>query len=352
MTASAPRLLGVVALLAAAGAAPASDGGPPGDRPSGSAVPITIGYHVTTIPHIDWKDNSFKADLYWWIKYPDPGTEEACKRMEALEFVNLDPRDSATKLQERKTLQGPDGPQEYAAYRTAGRFYFRPDFRKYPLDTQELPIIVEHEVLTSDEVEFVENADDYRSGSAPPSRWGIAGDLPVAGEEQILGTRRTFGTHVYGTSFGDPAITSRDGSYSRATLTIVVGRNSYAYLIRIAIPLLIILCLAYLAFFVPATKLEVSAALTVTSLLAAIAFQITIANDLPGIGYRMVSDQIFHLCYLLIMLAMAETVLTFNLDRLGRPSLAQRIEVLSRWTYPTVLGAGAAAIVATALWRP
>ena len=48
--------------------------------------------------------------------------------------------------------------------------------------------------------------------------------------------------------------------------------------------------------------------LTVTSVLACIAFQLTVADDLPSIGYIVTSDRIFHLCYFLIMIAMAETV--------------------------------------------
>jgi hypothetical protein len=55
--------------------------------------------------------------------------------------------------------------------------------------------------------------------------------------------------------------------------------------------------LAYLVFFVPARELEVAVGLTVTSVLACIAFQLTVAGDLPHIGYVVTSDRIFHLCY-------------------------------------------------------
>jgi hypothetical protein len=38
------------------------------------------------------------------------------------------------EVQERKTVPGPDGDEEYVAFRSIGRFYFDADFSSYPLD--------------------------------------------------------------------------------------------------------------------------------------------------------------------------------------------------------------------------
>ena len=133
------------------------------------------------------------------------------------------------------------------------------------------------------------------------------------------------------------------------TFTIEAARNYGAYLIKILIPLLIILVLAYLVFFVPARDLDVAVGLTVTSVLACIAFQLTVADDLPSIGYIVTSDRIFHLCYFMIMTAMAETVYTDNLEKRGRESTAAGIEHWARFLYPALLFLGFFAIVAHGL---
>ena len=133
------------------------------------------------------------------------------------------------------------------------------------------------------------------------------------------------------------------------TFTIETARNYGAYLIKILIPLLIILVLAYLVFFVPAHDLDVAVGLTVTSILACIAFQLTVADDLPSIGYIVTSDRIFHLCYFLIMVAMAETVYTHNLEKRGRERAAATIEHWARFLYPTLLFLGFFAIMAHGL---
>ena len=106
------------------------------------------------------------------------------------------------------------------------------------------------------------------------------------------------------------------------------------YVVKMLIPLLIILLLTYLVFFVPAQELEVAAGLTVTSVLACIAFQFTLAANMPDVGYIITSDHIFHLSYLLIMLTMAKTVLTFNLEKSGKGELSKRIERWARVVYP------------------
>jgi len=133
------------------------------------------------------------------------------------------------------------------------------------------------------------------------------------------------------------------------TFTIETARDYGAYLIKILIPLVIILVLAYLVFFVPARHLEVAVGLTVTSILACIAFQLTVADDLPNIGYIVTSDRIFYLCYFLIMTAMAETVYTHSLEKRGREQAAARIELLARCLYPALLLIGLGVIIAGGL---
>jgi hypothetical protein len=87
-------------------------------------------------------------------------------------------------------------------------------------------------------------------------------------------------------------------------------------------------------FFIPAQSLELACSLTVTSLLAAIAFQWTISDDLPNIGYLTTVDRIFYLAYLLIMLAMLQTVWTYNLVKNDNEKLAIKLEIIGRWVYP------------------
>jgi hypothetical protein len=315
---------------------------------------MRIGFYVNAVRGVDWGAEHFVVDFYWWIRYPKPVTEQEQILAESLEFVNGYLGAAAELLeqevQERKTIPGPAGDEEYVAFRSIGRFYFDADFSSYPLDRQKLPIVIEHEVLTSEQLELVDDTDSYRRASGPEERWGLAPSLSVGGMK-IERATRAFTNQDYLTDFGDPASRSAATSFARVTFTIETTRDYRPYLIKILIPLVIILVLAYLVFFVPARDLDVAVGLTVTSVLACIAFQLTVADDLPSIGYIVTSDQIFYLCYFLIMTAMAETVYTHNLEKRGREGAAARIEHWARYLYPMLLLLGFFVIIAQGLAR-
>ena len=313
---------------------------------------MRIGFYVNAVRDVDWTSESFLIDFYWWIRYPKPASDQDRTLAEALEFINGNvvgvPEARADILgheeQERKTLPGPDGPEEYVSFRSMGRFYFDADFRRYPFDRQKLPIVIEHEVLTAEELELLDDTESYRRSGVPEERWGLGSSVRV-GDLEIERATRVFTTQPYRTNFGDPTVTGATTSFARATFTIEASRDYGSYLIKILIPLLIIVMLAYLVFFVPARDLDVAVGLTVTSVLACIAFQLTVADDLPNIGYIVTSDRIFHLCYFMIMTAMAETVYTHNLEKRGSAGTAARIEHWARYLYPALLLLGFAGIV-------
>jgi hypothetical protein len=104
--------------------------------------------------------------------------------------------------------------------------------------------------------------------------------------------------------------------------------------------LIIVLTLSYLVFYIEAGQLELASSLTVTSLIAAIAFQWTISDDLPEIGYLTTVDRIYYLSYFLIMFAMVQTIWTFNLEKRGHFKLSKNLEIFGRWAFPIVFICG------------
>ncbi len=111
-------------------------------------------------------------------------------------------------------------------------------------------------------------------------------------------------------------------------------RNPAGILQKLALPLLVVLILAYLVFYISDYEIGTASALTVTALLAAIAFQWTLNDSLPKVSYMTIVDKIFYLVYSFIFCAMAQTVITFNLSKLsdGMKKMSHRIEVHSRYS--------------------
>lgn len=320
---------------------------PPSPAAATQQTRILIGFYVNAIRTVDWEQRRFYADVYWWIRYPAPAVsddeqKQAISRIEAIEFVNADPTDFSQKELERQTIATPHGPEIYVSYRTVAYFYFEADFHRYPFDEQILPIIVEHETLGSDDFNFVDDTEAYERSAVGSSRWGLGSSVAVQ-DFTVTRALRRVENYRYDTNFGDSTVlTARHNSSfetPRMTLAIQIRRVFTPYLVKIMIPLVICLVLPYLVFFIDACNLEVASGLTVTSLLACVAIQLTVVPGLPDVGYVVTSDVFFYLAYVLAMLAMGQTVWTHAIAE-SHPKFAQRMDIFGRFAYPAIFVLG------------
>lgn len=311
---------------------------------SENAMPLraTIGSYVSELTAVDLKTQTFEADFYLWMRYPTPEDPKDATKIEAIEFVNSS--QAAMDLQERKTI----GSETYVVWRVHGPFHWDADYHLYPFDRQTLPIRIEHTMLEGSDLVFVDDEASYMLAEGSSQRPGVSDVLHVP-DFELIALNRSVSVKEYATSFGDTSVPYRTSRYSRYDVNLVFQRVFAPYLLKILTPLTIILLLSYLVFFIPAESLEVASALTVTSLLACIAFEWSVSGALPNIGYIVMSDRIFHLCYGLIMLAMVQTVYTFTLERQGRLKFADKLETIGRFVFPLGFLSGVCLIAWTSL---
>jgi len=203
-----------------------------------------------------------------------------------------------------------------------------------------LTIELENSLLTKDQFIIIPDKSSYQRSRMNRNFWGISQNLLE--RKKVNFTINSSGIYsinnTYNTDFGDINYPN-NSVFSCLIHKILIERNIVPYIAKLFIPLMLILLLVYFVFFIPADKLDMAAGLTVTSLLSAIAFQFSINNDLPEIGYLIYIDKVFYSTYLLIVLAMAESLWTFYLDRSGEPNkvkLAKTIDILSRIVFPII----------------
>jgi hypothetical protein len=294
-----------------------------------SQINANFGIYIKNLT-VDQKNGLFYADLYWWIKLPDSISTESEKEYAKIEFVNGS--EISNSVVESKRAKG----IIYITGFCKGEFKFEPNYHDYPVDVQRLPIIIESVNLTEDLVRLV---PDTASGSRANTRlMGLDENIAVAGYN-VLNAGYLKDVKTYKSNFGDPEF-SEDMKYSRLVYEINIARDSESFILKILIPNLLLLVISYLVFFIPPNQLEVAVGCTVTSLLASIALQLTINNNLPDIGYITNADKLFHLFYLLITIALVQTVISFNLDKRGKSHFANRIEVWGRIIFPLILITG------------
>lgn len=325
-----PLLLSIALLLPAA-VLPAQD--------SASVHLVKYGIYVKKV-NPDFKQSMFNAEFYWWAIFENDSTKTGLTNDELVNFeyvnaVNTDVNGVHDEVQESRHLG------ENLFYYTGfhqGNFYFNPDYRRYPLDVQQLHIIVENSLLTDEDLHLLPDTASYEFSEQPKDFRGISEELlhSLNQNYKFKKTEITKSTGLYNSNFGDPDFAARS-RYSRLTFTLSIDRAFVPYISKLLIPLMIILFQVYFVFFLPPHKIDIAAGLTVTSLLSAIAFQLSFAEELPEIGYIIFVDKIFYTCYFLIAMSMAQSLITYYLDASEIPKkvkLAKTLDLTFRFLFP------------------
>jgi hypothetical protein len=309
----------------------------------GQTTPIQVEYGIfikKIVP--DFKDGKFYSEFYWWIKFTNDSTKTGWTNDDVanIEYINAHESEIgsfADEVQEIKSI----GPNRY--YLTGyhqGDFYFNPDYTSYPFDEQVLNITIENSLIPENELELVIDTASFVASKSSPKHYGLSKDLldNKSINFNIDKSEITSETGVYNSNFGDPEFPS-ESKYSRINVSVIINRSFVPFITKLIIPLAIILFLVYFVFFIPADKIDIAAGLTVTSLLSAIAFQLSVNGDLPDIGYIIYIDKVFYSCYFLIAITMAQSLYTFYLDKTEIPEkvkLAKRIDLISRYLFPII----------------
>lgn len=290
---------------------------------------VHIGIYVIDVRSVDLRAQSFSADLYLWLRYAAVDDAELAAKLEKVEPING--RFESREETDRKTIEG----QTYVCWRIAGTFFFNADLAKYPFDEQVLPIRVESQTLDATEMAF---ADDGTGGSPEDAKAAKDGRVQLqVSEYKLKSVERVANTARYNTTFGDPERKVGLSTYSRYELRMVFEREAFGYLVKILLPLLIIIGMAWLVFFLPPDQLDTAAAVAMTALLSTMAYNVAVSQQMPEVGYLVLSDKFFIGTYVILFLTLAQTFLTFILQNRGKDALASKVDRYCRWGFPVLV---------------
>lgn len=294
------------------------------------------GIYVKTI-RIHEAEELFEVLFYYWVRVDSIDVNKDYSHVSNIEFVNAE---SESEL-DYDTLDVSN--RMYLAIGSCkAQIPYKANFKRFPFDVQSLIISLESKVDGYDNLVYIPD------NLTPPINAVEHKSIDILNGDQFfiknLSARPS--KYTYETNFGDPNIEGFD-SYSRMDFIIDIDRDPKGMMQKIVLPLLVVLILAYLVFFIPDYEIGTASALTVTALLAAIAFQWTLNDDLPKVSYLTMVDKIFYLVYVYIFYAMAQTVYTFNLNKRGESlmesdpekggrlsALSDNIEWHSRYLFP------------------
>jgi len=244
---------------------------------------------------VDNDRRSFYADFYLSIRASDRiGLDD-------IKFTNafIDPRTNGPHLTVETIYGGGPTdayPESMRIYRISGRFRFNPDFANYPFDTQQFSIDIQPR---SGDKQFIIQPPPLtlRDTALSVDNWDLAG--------QYVGYAHEF-VPVVDAFTHQPSIVP----FYQSRFVWQMERETTDYYLRVLVPLMFILIVAYLSVFIPQSHLEAIITLQVTALLAAVALYLS----LPQVDSdtATVSDRIFVLDYMMVSLMIFISILRIN----------------------------------------
>ncbi|MBI2190887.1 MAG: hypothetical protein HYU36_02735 [Planctomycetes bacterium] len=328
-----------------------------------SANVVRCGAYVLDVSQPDMRSRSFSIDLYLWLAHPvktkslpsdasaaenaerPPGEHETDPLLK-FELMNGD----LERVEE--TIREIDGDDIVATWRVKATCRGDFLFTRYPFDKQVLRFAIEHPDYDVDTVVFVpDSAPGLPAGSdaAAASLPYLEPDLKIPSWKIVRTELRPL-VHHYTTNFGMRHTGPPTASYSRLELNVEVNRDCLPFVVKILVPLILVMSIAYLVAFLHHQELEASAGIILTCLLSTIALHLSEASNLGEAGYLITMDKFFIFNYLCLLALFAETVATHVCFQVSQQvAFADFMDQATRWLFPPVYLAGVGIIMGTAI---
>ena len=291
-----------------------------------NSIICKTGVYIKTIK-INQVDENFDVQFYWWTRVDSIDLKKDYSFVKEIEVINADINSFDIVETKIDTIN--------KSYFVTGygkvTIPYKSAYRNFPFDKQQLSISFENKNNNITSIIYVPDNKTPSINKLNDNNIDILnGDQYKVNQLDVSNFK-----HSYNSNFGDPEIHNYV-TYSRISFNVYVERNPFGILAKISLPLFVVLFLAYLVFFIPDYEIGTASALTVTALLAGIAFEWTIKDSLPKASYLTLIDKLFYLVYFFIFYAMVQTIITFNLSKGSEKNkiLSTNIEEKSKYIFP------------------
>jgi hypothetical protein len=278
---------------------------------------VPAGIFITSIYGFDFPNERYSVIFWLWTTY-DTEKLKSVAGADYVPFQKIEVVNALNKIispTEQYLIPNPDG-STYAIAKFTAVINQHWDVRNFPLDKQNLTLVLESVGSTSSDLHFVPDLENSLiSEELLLSGWKI-GQLKL----EAL-------NYEYQSTFGDPS--QKYGVYPRLLVQIPIQRLGGRLFINAFLGFFISFIITSMLYLLDTDMLSSRLGLIMTALFAAVGNKYTIDSYFPNQTAFSLSDLVQIASFLIIAIGLVTTMLGLRLVKLEKHELAVTID---RWT--------------------
>jgi hypothetical protein len=298
--------------------------------PTGGKTPVVVslGLYVTNLVAIDEARETFEVAGYVSAKWQDPrltlpfGDTSGSNQPRTFKSEDIwtPPIEGANAVSHKTNAYflevDKDGTVSYLE-RFDATLSSGFNLRKFPFDTQVLEFDYQPFASVPTVIQFAPQALPGTGVSPEPHT-----ELAAWSVKELRYTANKMGSTGFLPLTGE------------AIFQIVVKRRSGFYIWKIFLPLFMLTLVPVAVFWLDAKDIDWMLKVPMTMLLSMVAFEFTIARDLPRIGYVTFLDAAFLASFAFCFVNILEITLVYVMQRSDLRAPAVKLHTVGRWAYP------------------
>lgn len=256
-----------------------------------SAEIVTVGFYPINVYGVDPATSTFTYDGYIWFRW-----KGATDPTQTIEFTNSVDRSSLTKEFLYDTPQVASDGSKYQIMRIESQFLKPFSLSSFPLDKHDLSITLEDSLRGTDQLVY--QIDKSDTSYAP--------DLSISGWK-LNGWSHETTVVDYATTFGDRTA-AQASQFARISFSLNISRPGSYFVWKLLLPLVVVLCGAWIALVLNPVLTETRAALPASALLTTVFLQQSYTAALPETGGLVLLDKIYVVAYVLIVVTLGHVI--------------------------------------------
>ena len=286
--------------------------------------PVSVSVFLADLVEVASAQQTFFADVFLVERWTDPTLAGDYPRVRTLNLQDVwhpillvvNERDVRRSLHEVVNVD-PVGNVQHTV-RLTGSFSAAMNLQDFPLDRQQFNVWIVAPPLGGTEIELIPDTSVavLRNERLSISDWTV-------GESALVAL--------------DYTTTPSTTPFSGVALVIDVKRNVGYYIIQVLVPLVSIVCMAWMVFWIEPKIVNVSLGVVVSTMLTLIAYRFMLGNMVPRLSYLTRLDYFMLGATTMVIMTLFTMAATSYLIRHERDEIVRRIDITGRVLFPLVL---------------